>query len=302
MKKRATCALLVVLALILAAGAAHGGKKKKKGAQPKAAAEVEAPAEPQAEAKAEPQAEAKAEPGAAAEPKAEPSEQDLAQAKTKYIEGKQHYEAGKFDLALAAFTEAYNLSNKPDLLFNLGVCSEKLGQDRKAIAYYELYLEENPEASDRHEVAMRLDELKASQAGPAEPAAAPAPAPLPVEDELIIEEDEETTVFWPGLMVGLGGVLLASGAVTAGIAYNKYDKLDKSCAPDCADSKVDGVKRAALAADIQLVVGGAVAVAGVIWWLTSDTGESEVDAGGARLKGVPVVFGGGGGLVIEGGF
>jgi len=135
MKKRATCALLVVLGLVLAAGSAYGVKKKKKAPAP-AAATVEA----QGKAKAEPAVEG--EPGAepAEEAKAEPSEQDLEQAKTRYEEGKRHFEAGAFDQALAAFTEAYNLSNKPDLLFNLAVCSEKLGQFDKAIAFYERYV------------------------------------------------------------------------------------------------------------------------------------------------------------------
>jgi tetratricopeptide (TPR) repeat protein len=235
----------------------------------------------------------------------EPQKIDLEQAKAKYEEGKGHFEEGEYEQALAAFTEAYNLSNKPDLLFNLGVCSEKLGQSAKAIAYYELYLEENPEATDRDDVSKRLEALKASQeqpsepAEPAEPEPAPAPPP-PVDDELVIEEDEDQGVFWPGLVIGLGGLILATGALTAIMAYNNYGDLEDSCSPDCSDGKVSEVKGKALAADIQFAVGGAVVAAGVIWWLTADDGEAEAQV--ADVGAAPLVLPGGGGLMLEGEF
>ncbi|MBW2276191.1 MAG: hypothetical protein JRF63_01795 [Deltaproteobacteria bacterium] len=235
-----------------------------------------------------------------------PKEVDLEQAKVKYEEGKGHYEAKKYEEALAAFTEAYNLSNKPDLLFNLGVCSEKLEQDKKAIAYYELYLEETPGAPDRDDVTARLEALKANQGEPAAPVAEPdpetvAPPPPPVEeDELIVEEDEETEIFWPGAVIGLGGLVLATGALTAIMAYNRYGDLEDSCSPDCSDGKVSKVKKAALAADIQFALGGAVVAAGVILWITSDDGEAEVQVAG--IGATPLVLPGGGGLMLEGEF
>jgi len=245
---------------------------------------------------------AQGEPPAEAE---KPKEVDLEQAKAKYEEGKGHYQAEKYEEALAAFTEAYNLSNKPDLLFNLGVCSEKLGQNKKAIAYYELYLEENPDATDRDDVTKRLEALEASQEAP--PPAAPvieepatAPPPTAEDDEIVIEEDEETTIFWPGAVIGLGGLVLATGALTAIMAYNRYGDLEDSCSPDCSDAKVSKVKKAALAADIQFAVGGAVVAAGVIWWITSDDGEAEVQVAGVGAT--PLVLPGGGGLMLEGEF
>jgi tetratricopeptide (TPR) repeat protein len=235
----------------------------------------------------------------------EPQKIDLEQAKVKYEEGKGHFKGGKYEEALAAFTEAYNLSNKPDLLFNLGVCSEKLGQNKKAIAYYELYLEENPEATDREDVSKRLEALKASQeqpdepVEPAEPEPTPAPPP-PADDELIVEEDEETEIFWPGLVIGLGGLVLATGTLTAIMAYNSYGDLEDTCSPDCSNDKVSKVESKALAADIQFAVGGAVVAAGVIWWLTADDGEAEVQVAG--VEAAPLVLPGGGGLMLEGEF
>jgi tetratricopeptide (TPR) repeat protein len=251
---------------------------------------------------------AKAEPapgptGAAAEQPVVPADPAaLEQAKQRYLEGKTHYEAGRFAEALAAFTDAYNLSNKTDLLFNLGVCSEKLGQTDKAIAYYRLYLEENHDAADRDDVARRLAALEAAEPEePAEPEAAVQPAPAAGEDELVVmDSGEDRAVFWPGAVIGLGGLLLAGGALTAIMAYNKYGDLEDSCAPDCGDAKVAEVKRAALAADIQFALGGAVVAAGVIWWVTSAGDESET--GAARLRGAPVALGDGAGLALQGEF
>jgi tetratricopeptide (TPR) repeat protein len=310
-------AILLSVALMLVVGSAEAGKKKKKkkkgGAKAKAAA-VEPVAEDKSAAKAEDKSAAKAEDKAAtkaedeAGPKAEaaPSEKDLEQAKASYLEGKEHYAAGRFDQALAAFTASYNLSAKPDLLFNLGVCSEKLGQNSKAIAYYELYLEENPDAPDKDSVSVRLEALKAKQPAPVpQPEAELEPAPMPppvVEDELIEEQDEDGRIFWPAAVIGLGGLLLASGGLTAVAAYNKYGDLEVSCSPDCSDGKVSSVKKTALAADIQFAIGGAAVVAGVVWWATWDDGELEAEAGLGRLKGLPLVVENGGGIMLEGGF
>lgn len=282
-----------LVSLTLLAPAWPAAAQGKSGKKPAAAKK---PAEPEQPAKAEQPAEA----GQPAEGE-KPAGVDLERAKTKYEEGKTHYAAGEYDKALAAFTEAYNLSNKPDLLYNLGVCSEKVGDNGKAIAYYELYLEENPEATDREDVARRLAALEKSQAAAAEPQPAAPPPPPPVrEDELVVEEDEDQDIFWPGAVIGLGGLIVVSGALTAIMAYNRYGDLEDSCSPDCSDAKVSKVKKAALAADIQFALGGAVVAAGVIWWLTADDGEAEVELAG--IQGAPLVLPGGGGLMIEGEF
>jgi len=236
--------------------------------------------------------------------KAEPA----ADAAAHYRVGVAAFEAGKFSEALAAFTEAYNLSSETDLLYNLGVCSEKIGDREKAIAYYQLYLEEKPDAPDAAEVKARLEAVRSAPAPAPAPAATPAPATADADEGAGTASEGGTRKnphLGPGLLMGLGGVVVLTGAITAGSAYKKYKDLDSACSPDCADEKVDGVKAAALAADIQLAVGGAAVVAGFLWWLlktrheesaTSEAGET------ARLVAAPFAAADGGGVRIEGRF
>ena len=52
---------------------------------------------------------------------------DDAQAKQLYEEGVTYYEAGRNQEAVVAWTQAYNLSKKPLLLFNIANAHERLG-------------------------------------------------------------------------------------------------------------------------------------------------------------------------------
>ncbi|MCP4674859.1 MAG: tetratricopeptide repeat protein [Deltaproteobacteria bacterium] len=240
-----------------------------------------------------------------------------AEAKALYIDGKTHFQAGKYNEALASFTASYNLSNEPNLLFNLGITSERLGDRERAIAYYEVYLEELPNAPDAAEVKARLEKLKTAP----EPAPMPvAPAPPPqeparppiaqTEDELppdyygLKEEEEEpkTEVFWPGVPLGIGALLLAGGTITGISAYQKYNDLQDSCSPDCTNSQVKKAKNLALAADI-LYSGGAVAVVtGFILWISGSGKEKSDKSSLSAWRAVPSGLPGGGGLTVQGRF
>jgi tetratricopeptide (TPR) repeat protein len=254
----------------------------------------------------------------AAAPKDDPKEKAAA----FYEDGVAAYEAGDFPKALAAFTESYNLSGETDLLYNLGACSEKVGDREKAIAYYALYLEEKPDAEDAAEVRVRLDALRsppeAKPAEPPPPPPPPPPAPAPVEPVTQQGDDEgkpaaegyvhEAEVdqkkhVGPALLIGLGGLVVATGALTASAAYMKYDDLESTCAPDCSSAKVDGVKGLALGADIQFAVGGAAVVAGIVLLLLEKKKERAAAGGGlARIFAVPAAYADGGGIAVEGRF
>jgi tetratricopeptide (TPR) repeat protein len=247
-------------------------------------------------------------PSKAADPRAE--------AAVHYREGVAAFDAGRFADALAAFTEAYNLSSETDLLYNLGVCSEKVGDREKAIAYYQLYLEEKPDAADAAEVKARLEALKAGPAAAPptpSPAAGKAPAPVPSVDadgvgtvaEGAADEGKRNPNIGPALLMGLGGLVVVTGALTAASAYKSYKDLESTCSPDCSGGKVDAVKRVALAADIQFAVGGATVAAGFLWWLLKTRHEEGAAVGTgvtARISASPFAAADGGGVLLEGRF
>jgi tetratricopeptide (TPR) repeat protein len=223
-------------------------------------------------------------------------------AKERYKEGKALFEAGKMEEALAAFTDSYNASGNPDLLYNLGVCSERLGLKDKAVAYYELYLEEKPDAPDAPDVRARVAALKTPPPKPAEPTPGEAkpPAPSAPEPELVAApvEEDDTGVLWPAVAVGAGALVLASGTLTAILAYKEYGTLKEQCAPDCSSGRVSKARNMALAADIQFAVGGATAVAGAILWLI--WGRSGEDSKTVSVR--PAAGPDGAGLAVTGRF
>jgi len=231
-----------------------------------------------------------------------------------YREGVAAFDAGEFAEALAAFTKSYNLSGETGLLFNLGVCSEKTGDREKAAAFYSLYLEEMPDAPDAADVKARLDAVRAApEEQPAEEKPAPppppplptatAPAAPPVPEEPAEQEEPTDRHVGPALAMGIGGLVVATGAVTAIMAYKGYGDLDSTCAPNCSKEKVHRVKATAIAADAQLGV-GAVAVAVGLTWLLLDLRSEKAKAreGTVAIAALPFADAAGGGLAIEGRF
>lgn len=115
---------------------------------PEGTSQAPAPSETEAQTEAETKAKAKLEAGAAI----------------------AAFESGDYALALVHFEAAMALRPAPKLHYNIGVCHQRLslGSDdpqartrhrEQAIDSYNRYLEHNPEASDRREVAAIIREL-----------------------------------------------------------------------------------------------------------------------------------------------
>jgi tetratricopeptide (TPR) repeat protein len=95
--------------------------------------------------------------------KLEPDAQQKAlgdEARAFFDRGTKLYAAGHYKAAAAAFTAALQLSEAPELHYNLAVTSERLGEAADALDHYRAYLDALPEASDRNEVLARLDALR----------------------------------------------------------------------------------------------------------------------------------------------
>ncbi len=83
------------------------------------------------------------------------------EARTLFEAGRIAFEDGRFADALASFQRAFDLSNRPLLLFNIGACLDRLQRNAEAIEAFEHYLRAQPEASNRPEVEARVRELRA---------------------------------------------------------------------------------------------------------------------------------------------
>jgi tetratricopeptide (TPR) repeat protein len=83
------------------------------------------------------------------------------EARNFFVRGAKLYRAGHFEAAAVAFTQALQLSNAPELHYNLAVASERMGNYQDAFDHYRAYLAASPEAQDRGEVEARIAELRA---------------------------------------------------------------------------------------------------------------------------------------------
>lgn len=81
---------------------------------------------------------------------------DVARARALFAEGESAFDTGDYVLALARFEEAYRLSQRPELLYNIAFCEERLGNDEAALSGYELFVEALPDAPNRADVERRI--------------------------------------------------------------------------------------------------------------------------------------------------
>jgi tetratricopeptide (TPR) repeat protein len=94
-----------------------------------------------------------------------------------YERGIAHYNLGELDAAISDFKEAYAVSQAPRLLFNIAQ-AERLKRDySQALLHYRTYLRLEPNASNRGDVMLRIDEMKKL----VNEATRPPPPPLPPE-------------------------------------------------------------------------------------------------------------------------
>ena len=163
------------------------------------------------------------------------------EARGLFLAGSSAYDQGRYQDALKYFQDAYKLSQRPGLLFNIGQVADRLRQDKLAIDSFVAYLEAFPEAPNRAEVENRLRALReavaANQSAPpvAEPEPTPEPEPepeaqpIPTPEEAALAAepasstpdsaaDEEGGItgkwwFWTAL-----GVVAASAAVGVALA------------------------------------------------------------------------------------
>src|SRR5215470_12605929 len=82
------------------------------------------------------------------------SEHDQRAARKLFQEGSRHYDLAEYDEAIAAFKEAYRLSEVPGLLYNIGQAYRKKGPSgcEQAASFYRSYLRVKPEVEEREEI------------------------------------------------------------------------------------------------------------------------------------------------------
>ncbi|MGE0787257.1 MAG: tol-pal system YbgF family protein [Sandaracinaceae bacterium] len=215
--------------------------------------------------------------GAREEPRLTPEDE---QARAIYRLGQDAYQEARFEEALLHFREAYELSPRPELMYNIGACHERLLQWSDAIAAFERYLELAPDAANRANVEARIRVARRHADGEAS------------------DEDAEVAIASPGAEPGAapgaepnagaialavaGGVLIAGGAIALGAGVAELDRLhalpDGMAAWMDVEGDVDRAFGLEIAGPIAIGIGASLLVAGVVWLVSGGDTDQPPDA------------------------
>jgi hypothetical protein len=91
------------------------------------------------------------------EPAAKPDQKQAdRRARQLFEQGKVAFSEGNYRDAWEHFREAYLLSKRPELLYNVGQSADRMRMDREALTAFKLYLQKLPQAENRKEVEARI--------------------------------------------------------------------------------------------------------------------------------------------------
>ncbi|MFI5307900.1 MAG: hypothetical protein ACHQ53_11130 [Polyangiales bacterium] len=221
------------------------------------------------------------------------------EAKAHFKVGKSLYEAGRFAEAAQEWEQAYQLSQKPELLYNVYVASRDASDQPKAIEALRRYLESSAEmdTDTRANLQARLRVMQeANSRAPAGSAATPSPAsesqtasstppqttaaPQPAAAAAASADTAHGTRTASYVLLGVGGGLLAVAVATGIVASSKISHIEDRCPNDAcpADYDLSGRRHdARVWRTVTLAVGGAgLLTAGVgAVLLLSQGGSSE---------------------------
>ncbi len=88
-----------------------------------------------------------------------------AEARGLFEAGRAAFDQGRYPDALGYFDRAYQLSKRPQLLYNIGQVHDRLRHDEEALQAFQQYLRQVPGAENRTEVEHRIDALRQAMFG-----------------------------------------------------------------------------------------------------------------------------------------
>ena len=207
----------------------------------------------------------------AAEVQADDAGDDLARAHFEVAQA--HFDSGAYEDALREFSEAYRLSGRAKLLYNLYLCHERLGDLNAAIDHLARYLDADPDAANAAALRARLEHLRRRAARPkteSAPRSASTPElPTPERSapEAPVAQPGGSRVPWMTTALSFGGAGLVSFGVFAYLTAKEDAHLDRTCADACSERQVDDLRTYSLAADISVAVAATgLVVGGALWW------------------------------------
>jgi tetratricopeptide (TPR) repeat protein len=200
-------------------------------------------------------------------------EEVTAQVEELSAEGSQLFRQGRYREAIAVFERAYNLAQVANLLYNIGLSYERLGERQAAINYYERFIvarDADPEVRSR--ALERVRELeKLNQPPPPDPVVGPVK-----EEEPPPRPEPSRALTTTGIIVGGAGVLATGTGVVFGfLAQGEQESFDASRDLYTKQVARTNAENRALTADVLYGLGGAAILAGVTLILIDQLSDQE---------------------------
>jgi tetratricopeptide (TPR) repeat protein len=197
-------------------------------------------------------------------------------ARLRFQLGQRHFERGELDDAAREFEEAYRLSGRPALLYNLYIVHRDAARPTEAAAALRRYLELQPDVPNRSRLEVVLRNLergtversseRTSSGGSATQAASSAE---PAVGALVL--------------LSTGTAALAVSLITGLVALDGSHRLNAQCpndvCPESARGLADEVQALSITTDIFWPVGTAAALGGLVWLLVSLSSRTEASTG-----------------------
>lgn len=176
------------------------------------------------------------------------------EARARFESGRLAFAAGRYADALSDFRRAYELSQRPVLLYNIGVAADRLRRDQEALEAFERYLREVEAPDNRAEVEARVVVLREQLAARATPAptepsarvgvAADPVAPVPASESNSSPMGEpsagEGGRLWTWVALGAAGASAATAIYFWVDANAAHDDLEASCGNvGCTQAQID---------------------------------------------------------------
>jgi tetratricopeptide (TPR) repeat protein len=231
-----------------------------------------------------------------------PESENDRRARELYEKGNTHYDLAEYDLAIAAFKEAYTLSNRPALLYNIAQAYRQKGDCENALKFYQNYLRLDPQSSKRKKVEERIVEMDTCVKDPAR-----QPKELPKEaietPKEVVDPPPPPIIAEPGprrgkakklaglVGGGVGVALMITGGYFHTVADGKEAEIEAACETSCdfADPEIASIdadgKRAQRNAIVLYSVGGAAAIGGAVLYFW---GRSEASSADTRVSFTPL--------------
>lgn len=202
----------------------------------------------------------------------EPRDDD--EARVHFRLGTAYYDSGRFPQAAEEFKQAYDLSKRPELLYNLFLAYRDAGDIALAAQALRQYLADAPNIQERKKLEARLAALEKILAE--QP---PEEAPTSTQTEVVVEPSErsapvpepvapppERRLTWlPWTLLGVGGALVAGGLVTGSLAADDEHELEQKCPSQskCTLSEAE-VSNLQSSGSTKAVVGDALWISGAV--------------------------------------